>query len=421
MGKEKLALYGGCPVRPYPNPEIEAKWTGEELHELIDVFQAGIYSRNHGTKVRQFESEFAATFGVRCATAVTSGTAAIHIAVGTLQREYNWEVGDEIIVSPLTDIGSVVPIVYQGLIPVFADSDPETFCVSGASIEAKISLRTRAILVVHLFGNPADMDSILQLAKRQNLKVIEDCAQAHYSAVENRLCGTLGAVGTFSLQAGKLISVGEGGMMITSNAKLAAQAARFSDKGWKRQKGFGPGTYRFLAPSYRMSELEGAVGCAQIRKLPDIAKRRNQNGTALTNMLADTEFVQPQRVLPGHHHTYWMYAFVLTNDAPYNAVRFAEALQAEGVYARPRYITTPVFQCADWLATKTTFGTSGWPFTAQGVADVRYDKTTSPVSADILHRMVVVKISETMVERDIEEIASAIKKVAKFLPPDSEN
>jgi dTDP-4-amino-4,6-dideoxygalactose transaminase len=234
MSKEKLALCGGHPARPYPGPEIEVKWAEEELREIIDVFQAGIYSRNHGTKVRGFESEFAAAFGVKRAIAVTSGTAAIHVAVGALQREYGWEVGDEIIVSPLTDIGSVVPIVYQGLIPVFADSDPETFCVSASSIEAKISPRTRAILVVHLFGNPADIDSIMRLAKQRNLEVIEDCAQAHYSAVGDRLCGTLGAAGTFSLQAGKLISIGEGGMMITSNAKLAAQATLFSDKGWKR-------------------------------------------------------------------------------------------------------------------------------------------------------------------------------------------
>jgi dTDP-4-amino-4,6-dideoxygalactose transaminase len=114
-----------------------------------------------------------------------------------------------------------------------------------------------------------------------------------------------------------------------------------------------------------------------------------------------------------------MYAFVLTPEAPYNAVRFAEALQAEGVYARPRYTTSPVFQCADWLGTKTTFGTSGWPFTSEGAANVQYDENTSPVSADILHHLVVVKISETMTERDIEEIGNAIKKVAKLLPPDS--
>jgi perosamine synthetase len=421
MGKEKLALYGGHPARPYPGPEIEPKWAGEEMHEIIDVFEAGIYSRNHGTKVRRFESEFAAAFGVKYAIAVTSGTAAIHVAVGALQRERGWDVGDEIISSPLTDIGSVVPIVYQGLIPVFADSDPETFCISASSIEAKISPRTRAILVVHLFGNPADMHSILELAKRRNLDVIEDCAQAHYSAVGDHICGTLGTCGAFSLQAGKLISVGEGGMMITPDEELAQQARLFSDKGWTRQKGFGPGTYHFLAPSYRMSELEGAVGCAQIRKLPDIAKRRNHNGTALTTMLANIEFVQPQRVLPGHRHTYWMYAFVLKPEAPYNAVRFAEALEAEGVYARARYTTTPVFRCADWLETKTTFGTSGWPFTSKGAANIRYDENTSPVSADILSRLVVVKISETMTERDIEEIANAIKKVAKLLPPDSES
>jgi perosamine synthetase len=421
MDKEKLALYGGPPARPYPGPEIEAKWAGEELHEIIDVFQAGVYSRNHGTKVCTFEREFAAAFGIKDAIAVTSGTAAIHVAVGALQRVRGWEVGDEIISSPLTDIGSVVPIVYQGLIPVFADSDPETFCISPSSIEARISPRTRAILVVHLFGNPADMRSILELAKRWNLDVIEDCAQAHYSAVGDQLCGTLGIAGTFSLQAGKLISVGEGGMMVTSNEELGEEARLFSDKGWRRQKGFGPGTYRFLAPSYRMSELEGAVGCAQVRKLPGIARRRQQNGTALTNMLAATEFVQPQCVLPGHRHTYWMYAFALKPEAPYNATRFAEALQAEGVYARPHYIAMPVFQCADWLETKTTFGTSGWPFTSEGAANVRYDENVSPASADILRRLVVVKISETLIERDIEEIANAIKKVAKFLPPDNKS
>ena len=406
----QLAIDGGIPVRTQPLTGGK-KWGWEELREVVDVFESGQYFRSGGTKVEQFERDFAAAYGVRHAVASTSGTAAIHLAIGMI----NPEPGDEIITGPITDLGSVVPILLQGAIPVFADSDPQTFCMDPADIERQITDRTRALMVVHLFGNPCDMDAVQDIARRHNLPLIEDCSQAHGTEYRGRLCGTLGDIGCFSLQASKHITTGDGGMTITADKALGERGRLFMDKGWTRQPGWGPRTYLFLAPNYRMNEITGAVGCAQIHKLTDVVSRRRARGDRLTALIGEVPGIRPQQATPGGQLTYWLYALAVEPGGPYTAEEFATALSAEGIPAGAHYIGKPIFLCAEALCHKATFGQSQWPFSHPGAREIEYTEETCPVTQDLLHRMVTLSVHEFLTERDVEDMATGVRKVAEGL------
>ena len=403
---QKLAIDGG------PKAITRAlgsgrKWDFAELKEVLDVFESGRYYRYDGSKVVAFEKTFAKAYGVRHAVASTSGTAALHVALGML----NPEPGSEIITGPITDLGSVVPIVYQQCIPVFADTHPETFCMDPKEIRRLITPRTAAIMVIHLFGNPCDMDAVTAIAREHKLPVIEDCSQAHHTWYKDRLCGAIGDIGAFSLQASKHITTGEGGMTITRKTSLARRGALFMDKGWARG-GWGPRAYDCLGLNYRMTELQGAVGCGQIGKLEWVTSTRNRNGDRLTELIAEAPGIRPQKVLKGSKHTYWLYALVVEPGARYTAAQFAQALSAEGLGAGAGYIGAPIFRCAAALWRKSTFGKSGLPFTLPGAREIEYDEALCPVTQDVLNRIITLPMSEFFSEGDIELMAGAILKVA---------
>jgi len=406
---EKLAIDGGpkAITRPFGSGR---KWGYAELREVLDVFESGAYYRYGGSKVPAFEKAFARAYGVRHAVASTSGTAAIHVALGMLDPEP----GSEIITGPITDLGSIVPIIYQQCLPVFADTDPETFCMDPREIERLITPRTSAIMVIHLFGNPCDMDAVMQIAAAHQLPVIEDCSQAHYTWYKGRLCGTIGDIGAFSLQASKHITTGEGGMTITRRAGLAKRGALFADKGWARGA-WGPRAYECLGLNYRMTELQGAVGCGQVRKLEQVTSARNRNGDLLTELIGEAPGVRPQKVTEGGKHTYWLYGMTVVEDADYTPQEFATALSAEGLGAGVGYIGAPIFRCAAALWTKRTFGRSGLPFTLPGVREIAYDEAMCPRTQEVLNRIITLGVSEFYTEPDIEAMAAAIRKVARGL------
>jgi perosamine synthetase len=406
---EKLAIHGGPKAinRPLTGGK---KWGYPELREIIDVFESGQYYRYGGSKVQDFEKAFRRTYGVRHAVASTSGTAAIHVALGML----NPEPGSEIITGPITDLGSIVPILYQQCIPLFADTLPDTFCMDPLEIERLVTPRTAAIMPIHLFGNPCDMDAIVAIATAHKVPVIEDCSQAHYTSYRGRLCGTIGDIGAFSLQASKHITTGEGGMTITNRRSLAKRGALFADKGWARG-GWGARAYRFLGLNYRMTELQGAVGCAQIRKLEAVTSARNRNGDRLTELIASAPGLRPQKVTEGGRHTYWLYGMVVEPDARYTPDEFAAAIRAEGLGVGVGYIGKPIFMCAGALTHGDTFGKSGLPFTLAGVPDISYDETICPRTQELLNRMLTLNISEFHTDRDVEDMAGAINKVAQGL------
>nr|MBC8228140.1 DegT/DnrJ/EryC1/StrS family aminotransferase [bacterium] len=327
----------------------------EELKQLKSVIKSG--NLFHGPKVEQFRNEFAKLYGVRHAITSTSGTAAIHVALAMI----NPDPGDEIITTPITDMGTIIPIIYQNAIPVFADIHPDTWTIDAKSLEKAITPKTKGIIVVHMFGGVCDMDAILDVAKRHNLPVIEDCAQAHLAEYKHRLVGTIGDIGCFSFQQSKQMITGDGGMTITNNSEYADIGKLFVDKGWNRSAPVGAREYTILGMNYRMTELQAAVGIAQLRKAKSITERRNRNGTLLTESLMKVDGITPQYVGEGNKHTYWFYGFTVEPDAPFTAEALMRRLSDRGVSVSIHYIGKPIFLCSEPLMKKQFYGNSHFP------------------------------------------------------------
>ena len=239
--------------------DISGRTLGSREIDLVtESIRSGVLTSTKGAYVKRLETEFAERLGAKYAYACSSGSSAIHASISAIDPEP----GDEIIVSPITDMGALTPILYQGAIPVFADVDDRTLNVTAQTIEAKISSKTCGIAITHLFGNPCDLRPILELAQTHNLPLIEDCAQAFLATYEGRNVGTLGTIGCFSLQQGKHMTCGEGGIVVTSDEALARRMFLFINKGF----GYGdpnPDHY-FIVP-------DGAVGLARILKAKGIS------------------------------------------------------------------------------------------------------------------------------------------------------
>lgn len=374
----------------------------EELDLVRQVLASGTLTATKGRMARDFAEEFAAILGVEHAAACSSGTAAVHAAVAAIDPEP----GEEIVTSPITDMGGLAPILYQGAIPVFADVDLRTGNVTAETIAERLSDRTRAIVVTHLFGNPCQMGPIMTLADRHGLPVIEDCAQAYLAKSGGRTVGTIGAIACFSLQQGKHITSGEGGLVGTDDQALARRARLFIDKAW----GYGdpePDHY-FLALNYRMSELQGAVALAQLRKLAPLVEHRVEMAERLTKALDGVPGLQTPFVGPDDRHVYWRYAVRVDNDAiPGGPSALSKALSDVDIASAPRYIQKPAFRCA-LFTEQRTFGSSRYPFTLARPEAVDYAAEHFPGVFAALDAMLVLPINERYRAEDVDHLAAAI-------------
>lgn len=405
---ERLAIDGGKPIRDRPFPPVK-KVGDEELEELRKVIESGNLFR--GARVREFEEKFAQLYGVKRAVSSTSGTAAIHVAMAMV----NLNPGDEVITGPITDIGTVIPILAQNAIPVFADIQPDTFNLDPRDVERKITPKTKAIIAVHLFGNPSDMDELLQVARKHKIVLVEDCAQAHLASYKGKPVGTIGDIGCFSFQQSKHMITGDGGMTITDNDEYGDRGTIFVDKGWERWVS-GPRHYAMFGMNYRMTELQAAVGIAQLRKVKWVTETRNRLGEMLSEMISDVRGVKPQRVLEGCRCVYWYYGMVVEEEAPFTASQFAKALSAEGIPAGAHYIGKPIFLCHEAVRNKRIYGDSDCPFNCGYTsAKIEYVEGLCPVAESVLDRLITIPLNEFMSEEDIKDMARAIRKVSEGL------
>ncbi len=397
--------------RPLPSDQDASGRTlgEEEIAAVSAALRSGVLTSTKGTFVTQLESSFAKMMGVKHAYACSSGTAAIHCAIAAIDPEP----GDEIITTPVTDMGALTPILYQGAIPVFADVDPQTCNVTAATIAQCVSERTKAIVVTHLFGNPCDIDEIVALGKRIGVPVIEDCAQAFLASYNGNFVGTVGTIGCYSLQQGKHITTGEGGIVVTNDDQLARRMYLFINKAW----GYGDAApdHYFLALNYRMSELCGAVATAQLRKLPTVVARRRMLAEQLTNRLRSVAGLRTPVVLPRAHHSYWKYCVRTADTMPADAVlQLAASLKERGIVSAPRYIQKPAFMCAVFTKRKT-FGGSGFPFNLARPQAVDYRLERFPGTVSALERVLVVPWNDRYDESDVEHIAQAMSSAAQEL------
>lgn len=384
----------------------------EELEAVRRVLESGVLNSTKGTVVHALEEAFARAAGTRFAYACSSGTAAVHAAVAAIDPEP----GDEIVTSPITDMGAIAPIVYQGAIPVFADVDPRTCNMTAATIADRLSERTRAIVVTHLFGNPCEMDEILALAGARGIPVIEDCAQAFGAQSHGRPVGTMGAIGCFSLQQGKHVTTGEGGLVVTSDPDLARRVFLFVNKAW----GYGdpqPDHY-FLALNYRLSELQGAVALAQLGKLPLSVARRQAMAARLTRRLTGLPRlpgIETPWVHPANEHTFWRYCLWIDGERiAGGSPALGKRLRERGIFTAPRYIQKPAFRCAVF-AEQRTFGRSRFPFTLARPEAVDYAAERFPGTFQGLERILVLPWNERYTEEHVDGIAAAVREAAADL------
>ena len=295
---------------------------------------------SQGKKVKLLKEEFAQKHGAKYAIACSSGTVGIHAALIAL----GIAPGDEVIVPPITDMGTIAPVLYQGAVPVFADLLPHSYALDPASVEAAITPKTRAVIAVHLWGNPCDLTALGAICNRHNLYLVEDCAQAFGATWHNHRVGTFGPVGCYSYNEFKHISCGDGGIVLTDDGEIANRLRLSTDKCYDRRPDVLIRQPVFLANNYRMTELQGAVARAQLRKLDDIVARRRKWCGALSDALSDTPGITLPAPTPGGNPSWWFFMFRVQPDVLGGATAddFTRALAAEGVWASAHYIGTPI-------------------------------------------------------------------------------
>ena len=407
----KLALYGGekTKVRPFGTG---VRFGEAELNNLREALEQNTLFYWFGNQVKQLTERFAQMYDVPYCVATSSGTAAIHVALGVC----GVTAGDEVITAPITDMGSVIGILYQNAVPVFADLDPNSYTLDPKSVESKITDKTKAILVVHLTGGPADMDGIMEVARRHNLKVIEDCAQSYMTYYKGKLCGTIGDVGCFSLNDFKQISAGDGGMLIMRDREKYEAALRFADKNYQRLAAQRPNRdVPFIAPNYRMNELTGAVGRAQLERLEGICARRNAIGERISRGIAGLPGVYPPKVMEDSKSSYWFYMFRINEkEAGVSRDLFSDALQAEGIINQRGYIPCCIYEY-ELFTKQSGYRQTGCPFDCcYNGHEHWYGKGLCPEAEAILNTAIRFEVNEFYTDEDVDAIIAAIRKVSDY-------
>ncbi|MEN6521714.1 MAG: DegT/DnrJ/EryC1/StrS family aminotransferase [Armatimonadota bacterium] len=401
---ERPAIAGGTPVKKTPFTRA-VRYGEEELKELKDALDQQTLFYAQGRKTHQLEETFARKNGMPYAVASSSGTASIHAAMMAL----GISPGDEVITSPITDMGSIAPILFQGAVPVFADLDPESYCITPETVEAVITPHTRAVLAIHLWGNACGIDGLLEVCKKHNIILIEDCAQAFGCTYNGKPVGTFGGAGCFSFNEFKHISCGDGGIILTHDEKTADRLRLATDKGYNRKAGAAVRNPVFLAANYRITELQSAVALAQLGKLDSIVERRRKWCNALSESIQDVEGITLPKPTEGCNPSWWFYMIRIVPDVIKTDVdTFAEAIQAEGVWMGAHYIGRPVYEYPIFID-HSAFDHASHPY-----SDYTYGKGLCPSAEAILDTCVMFSINEGFTESDMEETASAIQRVARW-------
>ncbi len=334
-------------MMPGPTIPVNEPLLGQaELDYATDCIRTGWIS-SAGAYIERFESEWARYCGMPHGIAVSNGTEALQVAVDCLDLQP----GDEVIMPTFTIISCAQAVVRAGGVPVLVDSDPRTWCMDVAQIAARITSRTRAIMPVHIYGHPTDMDPLCALADRHGLTVIEDAAEAHGAEYLShrgaepvwRRCGGLSHISTFSFYANKLITTGEGGMVLASDQRIADRARSLRNLCFRPERRF---YHTELGYNCRLTNLQAALGVAQIARMDDIVARKRRMGMEYTRRLAPLSGMALPVEEPWARQVYWMYGLVLDEGTGLDAVEMANRLRARGIETRPFFLgmhEQPVF------------------------------------------------------------------------------
>ena len=423
------AILGGTPIRQTPFPPRRTMGAAERAAALAvidsDCLSGFIGAPGEGflggPQVRAFESAWASRYGFRHAVSVNSWTSGLVAALGAV----GVGPGDEVICSPFTMSASATCALFWGAVPVFADIDPITFCLDPASVAAKISPRTRAIVVVHLFGHPAEMDGLLAIARPRNIAIVEDAAQAPGARYHGRPVGAIGACGGFSLNYHKHIHTGEGGMLVTEDDTIARRLQLIRNHGenlpedWSREH---DGWCAF-GGNYRLTELQAAIGIAQLQHLEGLLAHRQSLAEALTQRLAGYPGITPPTVAAHCTSAWYVYPirydaevaglpralFVQAVNAELPAPRDFEATALIAGYVRPLYLNR-LYQ------ERRAFAHGHFPFDL--APTVRYDPGLCPVAERMhTHELLLSPlVREPLTSYDLEDFVLAIERVLTHAP-----
>lgn len=409
----ELAVNGGTPVRSGPLRGLNwgpLHYDQAELSQLADVIETKRPFRfmANAEKVATFERELAALMGVPYALAVTSGTAALETAISAL----GIGPGDEVILPTWTWHATCTAVVRAGALPVFVEID-ETFNIDPSDIEGKITPQTKAIIAVHLQGNPADMDRVLAIARKHRLKVLEDCAQAVGASYKGKRLGTLGDVGIYSHQESKTITSGEGGSVVSSDPVIFERACHFHDTGrplarTHQQMLGGNRQMAFVGTNFRMSEFSGGVMLAQIRKLDKIIGAARANAALVYEGIRDLPGVKlrkrPDPVGDLGTPVFIEFASKELRD------KYTAAMTAENVPAGPPG-GSAILPISRHIENKIT-ANPAWPtWTSERGKAIRYGAACCPRTIDILNRFAGVNVGPKYTRQDVNDIVAAIRKV----------
>jgi perosamine synthetase len=427
----ELALFGGTPIRENLFPAHN--FIGEEEKSAVaKVMDSGVLSRFIGAAhpdflggdtVREFEAEWAEYYQAKHAVSVNSCTSGLYAAVGATGAGP----GDEIIVSPYTMTASVTAAVVFNAVPVFADINPQTYCLDPDSVRSLITPRTKAIILVHLFGQVAHIDEIMEIAKEHNLYVIEDCAQAPCGSYKERPVGTLGHIGVFSLNYHKHIHTGEGGMITTNDPVLAERMQLIRNHAEAVAGGRELETYvNMVGYNFRLGEIEAAIGRCQMHKARELVTKRQANVAYLERHLKDFPGLTMPVIDEGASHSYYMHvmrydaqvmgisreSFVaaMRAELPASGLREAEGPLIGAGYVKPIYLH-PMF------ITKTAYGKVSCPFDCPHYeGSVTYGPGLCPNCEDA-HATVITHefMRPSMSETDMDDVIRAFDKVRENL------
>jgi perosamine synthetase len=402
----KLAILGGDPVRKNKSWPEWPYWDQNVIDSVVKTTKSRVWCRiqsSSGT-VPTFEKEFAQMTGAKFCVATGSGTQALHTCVEAL----GIGAGDEVITSPYTDPGTIASILSARALPVLADLDTESYQLDPDDVERKITENTKAIMPVHMMGQPCDMERIMQIARKHHLKVIEDACQAHLAEYQGKKLGTIADLGCFSFQSSKTIACGEGGGIIGNDEELMDKCYTVHNHGTSRR-----GRTEVAGPKYRMNEFEAAVLLGQLPGVQERFARRNENARYLTSMLKDVPGIVPQKLYEGTASgSFYLYATTYLKEHFNGAERsrFLKALSAEGISLSP-YIARGLHR-EPWIEHILSSKVYKKMFSEKRLQSYR-EETACPKCDKVCEEMAMIWASGPLLgtKEDMDDIANAIQKV----------
>lgn len=356
---------------------------GNEKKYLIECIETGWIS-SEGPFIKEFEGKFSSRVGRKYGIAVANGSVALEVAMKALRIPD----GSEVILPSFTIISCAAAIVRAGLIPVLVDADPYTWNMDSTAIEEKITQKTKAIMVVHIYGLPTDMQPVLHLAEKYGLRIIEDAAEMHGQAYNGKPCGSFGDLSTFSFYPNKHITTGEGGMIVTDDEALAKYCASLRNLCFLPQRRF---VHEELGYNYRLTNLQAALGLAQLERLDEFITKKREMGRFYNSEFAKLdEFILPPVQTSYAENIYWVFGMVLSEKVPFDASEMMTRLNSLGVGTRPFF----------WgMHEQPVFNKLGW------FLDEAY-----PVTSNIGRRGFYIPSGLGITRQQQEQVVSAVKK-----------